>query len=194
VRRLCERFDLTPPESSSASMPWRRWWCSRPDAALLIPVPEAEHALGSCPAWSAGLPAHVTVLFPFRPAAGLGRATERALRELVAGVASFGVRYGQVERFPGVAYLAPQPAEPFRALTDAIVARWPESPAYEGAYDEVIPHLTLVEGPEPAGLVERVEQLLPVAAEAKEVWLVQPRFGRRWAIRGRFALGEVPLS
>jgi len=161
---------------------------------LLIPVPEAEHALGACPAWSAGLPPHVTVLFPFRPAAGLGRVTERALRELVAGVPPFGVRYVQIGRFPGVTYLSPEPGEPFRVLTDAIVERWPESPPYEGAYDEVIPHLTLVEGPEPAGLVERVEQLLPVAAEAKEVWLVQPRFGGRWTIRGRFALGDLRLG
>lgn len=40
-------------------------------------------------------------------------------------------------------WLAPEPAEPFRALTEAVVEAFPGFPPYGGAFAEVVPHLTV---------------------------------------------------
>ena len=40
-------------------------------------------------------------------------------------------------------YLAPEPDDGFRRLTEAVVQEWPEAPPYGGAYDDNIPHLTV---------------------------------------------------
>jgi 2'-5' RNA ligase len=92
-----------------------------------------------------GVPPHVTLLFPFMPAAALTPAIRRGLAEIAATVEPVDVRFAEVGRFPGIVYLVPDPARPFAALTDAIAARFPEYPPYEGAFEEVIHHLTLVE-------------------------------------------------
>ena len=47
-------------------------------------------------------------------------------------------------------YLAPEPAAPFVALTEAVGAEFPGFPPYGGAFDEVVPHLTISEANEPS--------------------------------------------
>ena len=42
-------------------------------------------------------------------------------------------------------WLDPEPADPFRSLTAAVWAAFPQHPPYGGAYDEVVPHLTVAE-------------------------------------------------
>ena len=94
---------------------------------------------------SVGVPAHVTLLFPFMPAQALRPPVRRALAEIAATIEPFDTRFAEVGRFPGVVYLVPEPRTRFTELTDAIAARFPAYQPYEGAFEEVIPHLTLVE-------------------------------------------------
>ena len=94
-----------------------------------------------------GVPAHVTLLFPFMPGVALTLPVRRALAEIAASVEPFDVRFGAVGRFPGIVCLVPEPGRRFTALTDAIAARFPAYQPYEGAFEDVIPHLTLVESP-----------------------------------------------
>ena len=94
---------------------------------------------------NAGAPAHVTLLFPFMPVADLRAPARRALAAIAATVEPFEVGFATVGRFPGVVYLEPEPDRPFTALTEAIARKFPEYKPYDGAFDEVIPHLTLVE-------------------------------------------------
>src|SRR3989442_1054852 len=68
---------------------------------------------------------------------------EDGLEELFAGFEPFDFALTEVRRWPGVLWLAPEPAEPFVALTSALAARYPEHPPYEGEHDVVIPHLTV---------------------------------------------------
>ena len=58
------------------------------------------------------------------------------------------MRFERTGRFPGVVWLAPEPAEPFIALTELLAAAFPDHPPYEGAHDEIVPHLTLGLGTE----------------------------------------------
>jgi 2'-5' RNA ligase len=94
----------------------------------------------------AGARSHVTVLYPFVPVAHLVAADRATLAGIARAVEPFDVRFERVRRIDdGVVWVEPEPAEPFRRLTAAVHARWPDYPPYEGRFDEVIPHLTIVE-------------------------------------------------
>jgi 2'-5' RNA ligase superfamily protein len=142
--------------------------------ALIVPVPEATGLYAGTP----GVPPHVTVLFPWLDPDDID---ETALRELLTAFAAFDFSLVAVEQFEdGVRWLRPEPSRPFSELTEAVWRRWPERPPYEGAFDEVIPHLTITE-PDPP---------LPIAARASEVTLIQETEpGGAFAARLRFPLG-----
>ncbi len=93
-----------------------------------------------------GVPAHVTVLYPFLPVAAVTDDVLAGLAGIFAAEPAFDVVFRGFGRFPGgVLWLAPEPAEPFRRLTHAIWRAWPSHPPYGGAHDEVTPHLTVAE-------------------------------------------------
>jgi 2'-5' RNA ligase len=114
---------------------------------IRVPLPAPLERLRRSDDFAArvGVPAHVTLLFPFMPAAALAPPVRRALAEIAASVEPFDARFAAVGRFTGVIYLVPEPARRFTTLTEAIAARFPAYLPYEGAFEDVIPHLTLVE-------------------------------------------------
>jgi 2'-5' RNA ligase len=127
------------------------------------------------------LPAHVTVLYP-----APGDAVEIA--KVLAPFDPFDVAFARIDRFPGVLWLAPEPAEPFVAMTEAMVARFPDWLPYGGSYSSIIPHLTVAQAQldETATLVE---PLLPVASRAESVVLFTSVDGRHWQEHTTFDLG-----
>ena len=93
-----------------------------------------------------GVPAHVTVLFPFMdPALITPEVLARAQRALNR-TPSFSFSLNEVGRFPETAYLAPEPAAPFVAMTMALAKAFPEFPPYGGEHQGVIPHLSVAHG------------------------------------------------
>jgi hypothetical protein len=175
---------------------YRKRWRDRADIAvlrrllegaattLIVPVPSADGLLAES-LREDGLPAHITLLYPFLTARAIGGETEQTLGALLGEIPAFDFELSKVGRFPGVVYLAPEPAAPFVALTRALVERWPERQPYGGAYEEIIPHLTVAYGETvPSGLAER----LPLTARVEEVWLMS-RAGGRWVRRSAFPLG-----
>jgi 2'-5' RNA ligase superfamily len=116
------------------------------ESTILVPVPEAEPVVGQLRARLdraaiRGIPAHVTVLYPFvRP----GQITLAVIDKAAAAVASvqgFDCRFAGTGWFGDQAvWLAPEPAGPFRALTAAVHAAFPQCPPFGGAFAEVIPH------------------------------------------------------
>jgi 2'-5' RNA ligase superfamily protein/aminoglycoside-2''-adenylyltransferase len=152
--------------------------------ALIVPV-RAVNGLVDRSARDAGMPAHVTLIYPFLAGRAIDHDTELALASLIGETPGFDFTMAQTGRFPGVVYLAPEPAAPFVELTEALARRWPECPPYGGAYEEIVPHLTVANADDPpAGLAKR----LPVDARADEVWLMV-RIAARWVRRARFPLG-----
>jgi hypothetical protein len=154
--------------------------------ALIVPVPEAEHAVGALRlahdgSAALGVPAHITVLVPFAPP---GEVDEEALGELFARFPAFDFALERLERFDtGLVWLAPRPSLPFADLTDAVWQRWPDYPPYEGAHDEVIPHLTVSKQP-----IE-VQIELPIACRAHEIVLLEEQEeDGRWITRRVFPL------
>ena len=143
---------------------------------------------------SLGARPHVTVLFPFLPEAKLTPAVRSALVGIAASAEPFEVRFASVRRFDGVLWLEPEPAAPFRHLTAAVVARWPDWPPYGGLFDTVIPHLTVVESDIALldGLEPIIAAALPFTSRAThlETWFQDP--AGRWQPRWRIALGRRP--
>jgi 2'-5' RNA ligase len=155
-----------------------------PRTALIVAVPEAEPAVGALRLahdWSAplGVPAHVTILFPFADGADVD---EQAVAELAASFPSFAFELDRVERFEsGLTWLHPEPSAPFAALTDAVWRRFPDYPPYEGAHGVVIPHLTVSEEPIEVAIT------LPIRATASAVTLIEETADGRWSVRRVFA-------
>jgi 2'-5' RNA ligase len=165
-------------------------------SGLIVRVPEAEPLVRTWrdrldPSACAGVPAHVTVLFPFLAASRIDEGACAAIAEVVGRQQPFEARFDHSGRFPGVLYLAPEPDAGFRRLTEAIVERWPEHPPFGGQFDDVVPHLTVAQGQDEA-VVEKVESVLlaglPVVAWVSAVDLLV-HDGTRWRQRASFPLG-----
>ena len=148
-----------------------------PEFALVVPFDGLVEPVGV----PNDLPAHVTVLFP-------APGDVAALTEVLAPFAPFGVTFARLDRFPGLLWLAPEPAEPFVALTEAAVDRFPSFPPYGGRYASIIPHLTVaaVSLDESAALVE---PLLPLHSHVDSVVLYESADGRHWQELQTFDLG-----
>lgn len=120
-------------------------------SAVIVPVPAAEPVVASYRreldrAASWGVPAHVTVVFPFAPGDELSPALVDRLATVVARVAAFDLVLDRCSWFgEDVLWLAPLDDGPFRALTAAVVEEFPAWPPYGGAHDDVVPHLTVGE-------------------------------------------------
>lgn len=172
------------------------------ESALVVTVPEAEPLIGDLrqrhdPSAAVGVPAHVTVLYPFMPPARIDASVEAALRSLFADVAAFGYRFERVERFGDTTvFLAPEPVASFAALIRAAAAAWPEYPPYGGVHETVIPHLTVGDRLDPGAadaIATQAQAALarsgPVVGSAASVELIVEHDGR-WATARSFPLGE----
>jgi 2'-5' RNA ligase len=159
-----------------------------PRTALIVVVPEAEPAVSALRLehdWSAarGVPAHITILFPFADGADVD---EAALAEAVAPVPAFDFELDYVDRFDdGPVWLHPEPSAPFSELIDAVWRRFPDYAPYEGAHDVVIPHLTVSDVP-----IE-IDVALPISATAREVTLIEEAADGRWSVRRVFPLSPT---
>jgi 2'-5' RNA ligase len=173
------------------------------ESALVVLVPEAEAAVSAFrarydPSAAAGMPAHVTLLYPFLPPEMIDQAVTAELTALFSTVPPFDYVLATVRRFPGVLYLAPEPSEPFRRVTDAIWQRFPDAPPYGGAHADIVPHLTVAHAGDAdatarieAEFAPTAERALPIRARAREAVLLDNRLVN-WTVRARFRLGESP--
>jgi 2'-5' RNA ligase len=164
------------------------------ESAILLEVPEAEPVVGPLRAEgdasaAHGVPAHVTLLYPFVDDPDVGIVEE--LRWFFAGVDAFPLEFATIGEFPEVVYLEPTQAADVSGLIDALVRRWPGYPPYGGMFDEVVPHLTVVDTPDPA-LRARARELpgLPVRSVAREasLWVHDADV---WRCLARFPLAEM---
>ena len=171
------------------------------NSALLVPIPEAESVVADLrllhdPAAALGVPAHVTVLFPFVPAALIDVAVHDSLADLFGHLAGFAYRLDRADRFDETTvFLAPDPADRFSSLTDAVARRWPEHPPYGGAYAQVVPHLTVGDGlaegaaePLQEALASRLASHGPVTGHASEIWLMTEGGAGQWSVTATYPL------
>ena len=169
------------------------------ESALVIEVPEAEPAVSQWrelydPGAKWGVPAHITVVYPFVPPGMIDAGLLSRVAEAAAGIGAFDFLLDEVDQFgTEVLYLTPNPQERFVALTSTIVDEWPQHQPYGGAYDEVIPHLTIAHtnrGASFSAVGSRVADHLPIRGRADTVSLMTGTLeAASWETLHRFALG-----
>jgi 2'-5' RNA ligase len=166
-----------------------------------VAIPEAEPIVGryrqrfdEAAVW--GVPAHVTVLYPFLDPTAVDALAVATLGSVAQSVAKFDCSFVHTDWFAReVLWLAPDPAEPFCQLTAAVWSAFPQHPPYGGVYDGVVPHLTI--GDARSGsfseleLVERtVRQRLPLRTTVESLVLMAGTTRQSsWHI-----VAELPLS
>jgi hypothetical protein len=129
-----------------------------------------------------GVPAHVTVVYPFLPPQ---RVDDDALRRLAAAVGTvlaFTCTLARTDWFgEDAVWLAPEPAAPFRALTRAVWDAFPECPPYGGVHGEPTPHLTLGDA-----------RVGPLAALRAAEAAVRPELPLRARVTEALLIGRAP--
>ncbi|MER5712754.1 2'-5' RNA ligase family protein [Streptomyces sp. NPDC053253] len=164
---------------------------------LIVRIPEAEPYVRGWrerldPSAQAGVPAHVTVLFPFLDESRIDALVHSALADVLGSHQAFDLQFERCGRLPGVLYLVPEPDTQVRQLTEAIADRWPEAPPYGGRFTEIIPHLTIAQSQEAATLEEVESDLagkFPFTSHVASVELIV-HDGVKWQERASFALGR----
>ncbi|MDX2642007.1 2'-5' RNA ligase family protein [Streptomyces sp. PA03-1a] len=164
---------------------------------LIVRIPDAEPAVRAWrerfdPSAQAGVPAHVTVLFPFLDENRIDARVHSALTDVLGSRHAFDLRFDSCGRFPGVLYLAPEPDAQLRVLTEVIAERWPEAPPYGGQFSEIVPHLTVADGQDDEVLDQIEAELLsklPFTSRVSSVDLIV-HDGANWQERASFALLE----
>lgn len=166
-----------PSDQAPAPGPAAPRAAGRP-SALAVEVPEAEPLVAGVravrdPGAAEGMPAHVTVLYPFLDPGDVDAGLPR-LRALLARVPAFDVAFTRVDHVPGVLWLHPEPDAPFRALTATLAAAYPQHPPYRGRYADPQPHLSIARRLRP-------EQVDSALAEVRAA--VDPGLPLRCAVR-----------
>jgi 2'-5' RNA ligase len=173
--------------------------------ALIAEIPAAEPAvdahratLDRAASW--GVPAHITLVFPFLPPDAVNPAVLTVVREIVAAQPGFDLTLDDIGWFGDtVVWLAPNPAQPFITLTEALAARFPRAQPYDGAFDEVVPHLTIGhDHPHPVlqAAAEAVTAHLPITTPVTTISLIAGRRepGTSWHTVATFPLGPRPAA
>jgi len=132
---------------------------------------------------SHGMPPHVTLLYP-------APGDVDAIGEVLVTFAAFDVVFARLDRFPGTVWLAPEPAEPFVRVTEALVRRFPEHRPYDGAFTEIVPHLTVAQSAFDDA-VSSVEPSLPLRLRVERAVLLEQAQPDRWREVAAFQLEDA---
>lgn len=172
------------------------------ESALIVVVPEAEPLVADLrlrydESARLGVPAHITLLFPFMAPSALSGEVMAKLARLFSALPSFFFELGCLGRFVATSYLAPTPAEPFIQLTQAIWQAFPEFPPFKGEFESIVPHLTIAHGSaleaDAAGeeALSRLARHGPVRSNCTSVALFE-RSSERWRHAHEFQLAPAP--
>ncbi|MBK7092728.1 MAG: 2'-5' RNA ligase family protein [bacterium] len=169
------------------------------DSAIVFFVPEldsiVERARSSCPeSVDPGIAAHITVNYPFMIQENDLEVIVARLADSVEEFGAFEFRLTELRRWPTTLYLKPEPDSVFRAIIAAVWKAFPQSPPYGGRFQDVVPHLTIVESSEVEEIDASESELrteltakLPIAARASELHLIV-KSGSEWNRVARVSL------
>ena len=143
-----------------------------------------------------GVPAHVTLLFPFVPASAIAAADLERAAATIRRTPAFDLEVREARTFDpgptgeGVVWLAPEPALPFIELTNALAAAFPAYPPYGGIHDTVIPHVTLANvNVDTRALLAASQPDLPFRRRIDVAALLVEDGAGRWRIERELPLG-----
>ncbi|HLO35613.1 MAG TPA: 2'-5' RNA ligase family protein [Candidatus Deferrimicrobium sp.] len=142
-----------------------------------------------------GLPAHLTMLYPFVDAARLTAGVRSSIAVIAGRHEPFDYRVIGPARWPGTVYAAVQPVQPFVRLQRDLGLAFPDHPIYgEGPGFAYVPHITIAEDDaiRDDDLLDAVAwQALPVAARVEALEVIVRGDDGRWRTRWRIGLGHA---
>jgi 2'-5' RNA ligase len=140
-----------------------------------------------------GVPAHLTLLYPFVDPAELDDAIRGRIAAVAANHEPFDYRLVGEARWPDTVYVAVAPADPFVTLQADLGAAFPDYPIYgEPAGFAFVPHVTIAEGPsteDPATAADPAWAMLPRPGRATALEVIASD-GHRWRLVWRLRLGR----
>ncbi len=170
------------------------------ESAIGISVPELADLIDhwrvpSVAAAALGVPPHITLLYPWRPAPlHISDLAEAA--SAVAGVAPFTLTFRRLGRFPGVLFLHPEPGIILRDVMWRLAAAFPDTPLYGGQFADAVPHLTVAQAATEdalAGIETEVTAHLashvPIEVTVRELAVMEESEDRQWTHRSTIRLG-----
>jgi hypothetical protein len=142
-----------------------------------------------------GVPPHITLLYPWRPAP-LRPSDVVEVAAALTDVPALTVTLRDLERFPGVLYLRPDPDDILRDLMRRLAAAFPDTPPYGGQFSDPIPHLTIATAPSEAMLDQieaevrgEIAALLPLTRLVREIAIEEEGEDGMWTLRS-----SIPLA
>ena len=166
------------------------------ESVILVPVCNADSSVLGHGLARRGLPAHITLIYPFLPPGLLKPAMIQTLASFFAGTPRFAFDLLSVAGFPNVVYMVPVPGEPFIEVIVGLTRLFPETPPYGGAFSLIVPHVTVAESADPLVLdraVLHASKALPIHAVATEAWLMTGNNGS-WRRVADFPFGRLSNS
>jgi 2'-5' RNA ligase len=138
-----------------------------------------------------GIPAHITMMYPFVPPGALDTALREKIAAVTAAHAPISYRIAGPAQWPDTLYASVAPEAPFHNLQADLAAAFPAYPLYGGAFD-FVPHVTIADG-EPRSWASLAHDpawaALPASRTARSVELiVQTPDG--WRVKCRFLLRQ----
>jgi hypothetical protein len=112
--------------------------------ALIVAVPEAEQLVNETrnkydPASMLGVPAHISLLYPFMPPAKVDEKVLQKLESLFASMVPFSYYLDTIRSFPETLYIAPEPASEFVRMIQAVTRAFPEYPPMATSMNQLFP-------------------------------------------------------
>ncbi|MBN4046484.1 2'-5' RNA ligase family protein [bacterium AH-315-P15] len=166
----------------------------------MLPIPELEKHIGrwrkTCdPAAMMGVPPHITLTFPFHPWKGCDDPGLKALKDIARAQPPIDLTFEGLGSFPGTLYFWPEPADVLVDLIERIHSAYPGYPPYRGAFEHVIPHLTVGDRLNPeqskclcGEIMETLAPQMPLHARATKIQLLESD-GSVWSERAAWRLG-----
>ena len=140
-----------------------------------------------------GVPAHLTLLYPFVESGEVGAAVRRTLASIASRHEPFDYEQVRMATWPDTIYVAVAPERLFVGLQRDLQAAFADYPIYrKGAGFRFVPHVTIAEGRavhDPATRSSRAWRALPRTTRAAAIEVIATDAGGRWRVVWR-----IPLS
>jgi 2'-5' RNA ligase len=146
------------------------------------------------PSAAAGVPTHLTLMFPFVPPPDLSAQKIDALESLIGRARPFDFTLTRIREFKeGVVYLVPEPAGPFVSLTQEIARHFGLLPFGGQFGEDPVIHLTIANHASPSDrrrITDRLSPELPISLRAVEAWLMIGSNTGGWNVARKMPFGE----
>jgi 2'-5' RNA ligase len=142
-----------------------------------------------------GVPAHLTLLYPFVHPGELRLGLRRTLAGIARRHEPFDYEQVGMATWPDTIYVAVSPTEPFTRLQGALQAAFPDYPIYgREAGSRFVPHVTIAEDSavhDEAVRSDRAWRALPRRDRATAIELIASDAGGTWRTVWRIPLGAA---